>query len=136
MSAGSHNYCVSKSRPTTCPVIVIGVLAIIARAEPVNERWIVIYEGQGSKTAIDAASIKASGDIRKARDATFQADGSVYLAYHEYNCRVRQIRTYRLFENPAGGKPEEKRLAEESQKWRPITENGITSLLLRIVCAK
>jgi hypothetical protein len=116
--------------------VVMGVLAGGADAEPVKEQWIVVYEGEESKTALDAGSIEISGDLRQARDATFQADGSVYLAYHEYNCRLRQIRTDRLFLNPAQGKPEEARVAEESQKWRPVTENGITSLLLRIVCEK
>jgi hypothetical protein len=116
--------------------VVMGVLAGVADTDALPGQWVVVYEGEGSKTVLDVDSIKISGDFRKASDATFQPDGSVFLAHHEYNCLLGVIRTDRLFLHPSEGDPKEARVAEKSQQWRPVTENGITSLLLRIVCEK
>jgi len=116
-------------------LLVISCVALVTpTAYSAEPRWVVVDDSSGTKTAIDEASISRVGDIGSARNAKFNADGSVFLVYQDYNCRSNEVRITRFLETSATGASREVALGEEAKQWLTVPQGSVLHTMFESVC--
>ena len=126
-----------KIKQRTLPAIALILISYTAPFMAASEtKWVVLDAGVNTKTAIDENSIVLKGDHRRARNATFNEDGSVVLVYQNYDCELRRVRLDQFFERASNGKTIEIPLGESSEQWLSIPANSTLERLFDFVCSR
>lgn len=116
-------------------LFVISCVALVAQiAYSAEPRWVVVDDSSDTKTAIDEGSISRVGDIGSARNARFNADGSVFLVYQEYNCGSDEVRITRFLETSATGVSREEALGDEAKQWLKVPQGSVLHTMFETVC--